>query len=66
MKITKRVLTKNLKTMEKCVFEQMNILKKSITEHHDPYLLFEMNRKYRELEQQAKEIKTLKVYISEN
>lgn len=48
------------------VFEELEMLKKSITSITQPDLLFEMNRKYRELEAEAQRIRNLKVTIYNN
>lgn len=48
------------------VFEQLETLKESIKEVTQPELLFEMNRKYRELEAEAQRVRNLKVTIYNN
>lgn len=47
-------------------FEQLKIIRDNIHEVHDPEILFAMNQKYRELEQQAEKIKCLTVYVCAN
>lgn len=48
------------------VFEELEMLKQSIVNVTQPELLFEMNRKYRELEAEANRVRNLKVIIYKN
>jgi len=45
-----------------CIFEQMKVLKENIAKVHDPALLFAMNKKYNELKEEAKRIKSVTIY----
>lgn len=47
-------------------FEQLKIIRENIHEVHEPQILFAINQKYRELEQQAEMIKRITVYIHQN
>ena len=49
-----------------CIFQQLETLKKNIKHTHDPAILFAMNQKARELEQQIEKIKNLTVNIYNN
>lgn len=52
--------------MKPTVFEQLETIKQSITNITQPDLLFEMNRKYRELEAEAQRVRNLTVTIYNN
>lgn len=45
-----------------CIFEQMRVLKENISKVKDPALLFAMNKKYNELKEQEKKIKSITIY----
>lgn len=47
-------------------FEQLKIIRDNIHEVHEPEILFAINQKYRELEQQAESIKRMTVYVCAN
>lgn len=47
-------------------YEQLELLKKNISNVKDPALLMLMNAKARELQEQIEKIKTMQVYICQN
>lgn len=49
-----------------CIFKQIEILEANISKVHDPALLFAMNKKHLELQEQIKELKKIQVHICQN
>lgn len=48
------------------VFEQLEVIKQNISSIYDPIILLAMNEKYRQLEEEADKIRTIKVIIYNN
>ena len=48
------------------VFEQLNLIKENVANVYDSEILIAMNKKYRELEEEIKLIKTMQVVICKN